>query len=257
MKACIVYLVDTGDITNFRRSLDHLDKCESLKPYPIIAFHEHDLPESFREEMADKYGVQFSLIEFVMPDYPDDIASKIPKDFYTPVCPYPFSMGYRHMCRFFSGEIFHRWELVGYKYVLRIDTDSYILDPNIKDPFQAMEESGSVYGYNNISGDDPTCYQGFYSTVRSAVEGMGFNWQFQSHEEGHVFYTNWEIMRMDMFKSELYSKVYEAIDRSGGIFIHRWGDHILRYVFCKQFGVKTLRFKFNYAHGEDTWIYTP
>ena len=62
-----------------------------------------------------------------MPDYPQEILSQIPEKFKGHWDENAFfSMGYRHMCRFFSGEIFKHPIMENYDNYLRLDTDSFI-----------------------------------------------------------------------------------------------------------------------------------
>ena len=70
MNACIVYLVDTYDIEYFKRSLRCLSESKSLAQYPIYAFYESTLSEEIRQQISDEYNVRFSLVEFILPDYP-------------------------------------------------------------------------------------------------------------------------------------------------------------------------------------------
>ena len=252
MNACIVYLVDTYDIEYFKRSLKCLSESKSLAQYPIIAFHESTLSKEIRQQISDEYNVRFSLVEFILPEYPPEILSQIKEDFYVDVTPHPFKMGYRHMCRFFSGEIFKRWELAYYDYALRLDTDSFILEP-IEDVFEAMKKDKAVYGYRMENGDHPTCYAGFYETFKEAVQSMGFHYH-PPDEIGKVYYSNWEVFDLKFFRSDLHTRVYNHIDKSGGIFINRWGDHIFRYTFLNQFDCRVKQFMFDYGHGQDTFL---
>ena len=248
MNACIVYLVDSWDVDNFKRSLDLLVQVESLKKYPIIAFHEHHLLAQVKEE-ASKWGVKFVEINFVMPDYSSEIRDQIKEDFIVDGCPFPFTLGYRHMCRFFSGEIFKHEALAQFDWVMRIDTDSFMLDSTIEDPIAATAAMGAVYGYRTTRGDNPICYRGFYDNFREGLKELGLPYRLPI--EGLVYYTNWEVMDMRVFRGKIHQSLYETIDRSGGIFIHRWGDHIFRWAFLTQFDLPVRHFWFKYGHGSE------
>lgn len=255
MRSCIVYLVDTDDIHNFRRSLDLLSKCESLRKYPIIAFHESSLSQGIIADLRKKYGIKWVEIEFQLPALDPSILDQIPEEFDVPGCA-KFSMGYRHMCRFFSGPLFNMFALSYYDYVLRLDTDSFLLEP-IGDVFQTMIEGRYAYGHRNYSTDelcmwdDPRCFKGFYETFRDGVESMQFNYTFD--EPGRVYYTNFEVLNLNVFRSELHMALFDRLDRSGGFYTGRWGDHIFRYAFLKQFNYKVKGFDFDYGHGTQTY----
>jgi len=252
IKACIVYLVDTGDRHNFRKSLQSLKLSEALAKYPIIAFHESDLGEEFRCEITRDFGVIFVLIEFELPDYPEHIRSQIQNDFYVDCCPYPFSLGYRHMCSFFSGPVFNMHALDEYDYAMRLDTDSFLLEP-LEDVFETMVRGKFAYGFRDISVDHPKCYEGFYHTFVKAVENLNFNVSLKLKDHGIVYYTNWEVYKLDIFRGEPHQSIYRSILESGGNYIHRWGDHIFRYAFLTQFNYRVCQFDFNYQHGDDVY----
>lgn len=53
-----------------------------------------------------------------------------------------FSIGYRHMCRFFSGEIYKHPALEEYDYYMRLDRDSLFLSEVDFDCFALMRKKG-------------------------------------------------------------------------------------------------------------------
>lgn len=247
---CILYLVDTNDLSNFRRSLDSIPG--HLRKYPIIAYHEASLGHEVRSELKQAHPqLEFYEIVLAKPKYSDEIDSKIPEHFVMDIC--SFGMGYRSMCRFFSGEVFNRPELQKYEYVLRLDTDSAIIDMDF-DPFDVMVANDADYGYRLLCNDHPQCYVNYYSSFKSVVESMGFSYRLQKDEEGFVYYTNFEVMRLSTFRSQLYRDVYEGLDKTGGFYLHRWGDHIHRYAFINQFGLNAQQMIFGYRHSDSTFV---
>lgn len=113
-ETAIVFLLNnhTKDIFNFRKSIELLIKNYCSKfPTDIICFHEPDFPESelyiLKSILENLVSIYFHKIEFQIPDYPKELLNKIPKYYPHPDFPNAqgFSIGYRHMCRFFAGEI--------------------------------------------------------------------------------------------------------------------------------------------------------
>lgn len=244
-KACIIYLVDTYDVPNFRLSLSLVHNIKTYEPLPIIAFHEQSLPKDVIQELSAKYAVRFVLIEFTLPKYNRAILEAIPEIFQGPGC--KFTLGYRHMCRFFAGEVFKRPELLEYDYVIRLDTDSFILGPLLY-PIEQMVKAGAVYGYRIINEDHESCYKGFYNAVSNFCYTHGV--RMWSVTEGSVYYTNFEVYKMERFRVGVYQSLYEYMDRTGGFFTARWGDHILRYTAVVGLRWPTTHFNFHYAHAE-------
>ena len=247
---CILYLVDTHDLANFRLSLDSIPK--GLQGYPIIAYHEASLTEEVRSGLKSAHPqLEFYEISLECPSYSEEIDAKIPEQFVMDIC--SFGIGYRSMCRFFSGEIFKRPELLPYEYALRLDTDSAIIDMPFN-PFDTMVESGADYGYRLLCNDHPQCYVNYYAHLKRVVESLGHTYTLQKEEEGNVYYTNFEVMRLSSFRSPLHQTVYECMDKTGGFYLHRWGDHIHRYAFIRQFGLKAHQMVFGYHHGTSNFV---
>jgi hypothetical protein len=53
---------------------------------------------------------------------------------------------------------------------------------------------------------------------------------FKDIPQYKLYYTNFEICNLDWFKNSNYDRFYNYIDKIGGIYTSRWGDHIIRYL---------------------------
>lgn len=244
----IVYLVDSDDTENFKKSLSMLHNINIVGPCPILAFHERSLygQRELMNTLDAAYDIQFIEIEFSIPDYSPHIRDSIPENFIGPNgCPFP--MGYRHMCRFFSGELFKHPALAPYRYILRLDTDSTILGP-LEDIFERMANEKADYGYRMISRDYPSCYVGFYDAFKAASGVSGNNW------DGELYGSNFEVIDLDCFRANHYLSVYDLMDKTGGFLLHRWGDHIMRFIYLTAFGKKAIHFDFDYGHAGKVWL---
>lgn len=258
-KNAIVYLLnkDEKDILNFRESINRLysfflknhgENCD------VILFHEEDFPESeiynISFSLSRFINVKFEKIELSCLDYPDDILKSIPEYFPHPDFPQSrgFGMGYRGMCDFFSGGMFKLDILKDYKYIWRLDTDSFLLAPISESVFKKMSDSSAIYGYVNIQNDHPgTCVgfwefcEKFFKTNQSLLVNPDVYNQPENHKN-KVFYSNFEIFDLDWFSKPdgKYFKFYEAIRSSAGIYTQRWGDHVIRYMALKSMVKESL-----------------
>jgi alpha 1,2-mannosyltransferase len=242
MKTAIVYLLNNNnkDIISFRQSIYLLIKCYYLQfPTDIICFHENDFPTqeiNFLQTQLAGIPIKFIPITFNIPFYNKNILDKIPQ--YYPHPDYPeakgFSLGYRHMCRFFSGEIFKNENLKEYKYVWRLDTDSYILSQINYNVFHKLKNSNCIYGYINIQHDHPGVIEGLWEYSKEYFSKINKDHIFQENNinkyKNRVFYTNFEIYDMDWFNRSEYQDYYHYIDSTGGIYTNRWGDASIRYI---------------------------
>ena len=245
MKNAIIYLIRSSqkDISEFIQSV------ESLKNFflnknkaEIICFHEEDLiPYVNYINDQVKLDLKYIQIKFDIPDINKHL--NIP-EFY----PHPthgngpiayghpgFSLGYRHMCRFFAGEIFKNLNLKDYEYIMRMDTDSKILREVGYNVFEYMKLNKLYYGFiaPAVQLDNPKVCIGLWE---KSLEWFNNNKNsclkepLKEIEEYKIYYTNFEICSLEWFKNSKYLDFFDFIDRQGGIYTNRWGDHVIRYL---------------------------
>lgn len=238
----VVYLLNNNqkDIFNFRQSISLL-----IQNYyqqfncDIICFYEPDFPESELQNLSKNLSdinIEFHKIVFSIPDYPKAILDSIPEYFPHPDFPQAlgFSIGYRHMCRFFAGAMFSHPVVNKYKYIWRLDTDSFIVDPVNYNVFDKLKDNGAIYGYINIQHDHPgvikdlweNSYEYFKIINKTEIfepKNILFHWN-------RVFYTNFEVFDVEWFTGNEYQNYFNFIDNLAGIYKYRWGDHSIRYI---------------------------
>jgi hypothetical protein len=205
-------------------------------PYPVTAFIENNFDNSWRSEILGIYeNVNFSKIEFSIPEFNSDL--DIPE-----FTPHPthgngpvarghpgFNLGYRHMCRFMAGDIFRNKELLKYDWYMRLDTDSFILEKIGFDPFLKMHKENFFYCFNNIQDDNPLVVEGLYEESKLYMESKKVDQQNEVTPP-KMYYTNFEICRIDWFIKNGYMSYFDHLDRIGGIYTKRWGDAPIRYI---------------------------
>jgi alpha 1,2-mannosyltransferase len=271
MKDCILYLVrsSTEDLDSLNKSLDLLEK--NLLPSldksktDILLFHESSF-EEYKPKVKKIKGIQmiFLEIKFEIPKLNIPL-EQIPEFF-----PHPthgngpiaywhkgFTMGYRHMCRFFTGWLYEQEIMQNYEYYLRLDTDSFVLSFINFDLFVWMRNNNCEYSYikDAIQIDNPKVVIGLWETTAKWLVENGFQTETSITEiqEGKMFYTNFELAKTSSFlKGSKYFDFYKFIDVSGGIFQNRWGDAPLKYLGVNLF-IPANKLKpitgFTYQHG--------
>jgi len=258
---CILYLVRSSDkdLIDFNKSLELLEK--NLIPFTknvdLVVFCENSFDE-YKSEVKTNLNIKYQEIEFKVPDYPKEIKDNIP-DFF----PHPthgngpvawghpgFSMGYRHMCRFFSGQIYEFDILKAYDYYLRLDTDSFIHTPLNYDIFEWAKKNECYYGYISpaVQRDNEKVIDGLWEYVNQFYPNNISN--------GMMFYTNFELAKTSWFSTSQYKNFYNLIDKCGGIYTKRWGDAPIKFLGINLFMDKKHIIPvqgFTYQHGA---IYT-
>ncbi len=171
MNPAIVFLVQNTprDPQYGRDSRTLLDKSLELlfKNYndqfkhPVLIFHEGDFSPKDQEEVAaGRPEVRFHEIEFKVPDFLKD--EQIPEQWQGF---HRFGMGHRHMCRFYSLQIFDVLEDLGIDWYFRMDDDSFFHSPIHYDLFEFMQENGFEYGYRVDVQDGLDVTRGFGESV--------------------------------------------------------------------------------------------
>jgi alpha 1,2-mannosyltransferase len=217
--------------------------------YPIVIFHESDLdPESERKRLRDAV-VDPSLLFFqrVTFDIPSFInRSAVPHR----VC---FkTVGYRHMCRFHAITIYDEPILATLRYVWRLDDDSYILRPIGYDVFRFMADRRLRYGYAAVVSDYGPCIVGLWPAVKQYFRDRRLRKRFR-WPDGRIFWNNFELSDLDMWRSQEYRDFVNYIDQQGGIFYRRWGDATIKTIAVTLFASKNETHHFKdiaYKHGK-------
>lgn len=258
---CIVYLVRSSeeDVEMFNKSLDLLEKnvLAFTKDTDVLVYVEESF-EEYKNSVQTNLDLRYETVVFEVPDYPKEIASQIPEFF-----PHPthgngpvawghpgFSMGYRHMCRFFSGEMYRQPSIREYDYYLRLDTDSFIHTPLNYDIFEWAKENECLYGCiaPAIQTDNAKVIEGLWPFINDLYPN--------SIREGMMFYTNFELGNVNWFLTSPYMEFYNKIDECGGIYTKRWGDAPIKFLginlFMPQKNIQPVT-GFTYQHGA---IYT-
>jgi len=102
------------------------------------------------------------------------------------------SVGYRHMCRFYSGSIFTADVMLQYDWCScaldyfkqcfnfwltcmpcrywRVDSDSFILGPLQHDPIRELADGGSIYGYMALGREDEYLTTGLWAATQKHMK---------------------------------------------------------------------------------------
>lgn len=223
-KAVILYLSRSlpKDIVDLKESLRLLDENFNNRfNYPLIIFHE-DFDERLIQDIkrSTNSRIEFKKVEFEIPNF-------LNKD---EVYTHTFSIGYCHMCRFFSGIAFQHPYLKDYDYYWRLDTDSFLLKKINYDVFDFMQRNSYVYGYITILKESPELVKNLWDATKKYIKENkikpSFLYKFirKGNWDRRYYYTNFEIGNLNFFRSDEYMKYFNYLDRLGGIYKYRWGD---------------------------------
>lgn len=227
----IVYMSCKRDLDCLVRSLtllyQNFSKC---RDYPVIIFHDDltkvDMSNVF-VALHQNIGyvppkIKFEFLKFEFPAGfvfdPNKVDPEVPLR--------EFWLGYRHMCRFHSGEIYKHPSLLQYDYYWRLDSDSYILSHIDYDPFDHMVTHGYEYAYMcDVDMEVPRVAKGLWEATKEFAaknnvdtSRIGKEWDYS------LYYTNFEISKFSFWRSPEYMAYYNHLDSTGNFYYQRWGD---------------------------------
>jgi hypothetical protein len=134
------------------------------------------------------------------------------------------------MCRLYAGKIFELPILDNVQYLLRIDSDSYFYSEMPYDIFLAMKENDYLYASVGEEDDMDYVIEGLYDTAKTFFN----NEKIKTVQYNGMYKTHFDLTNLQWFKKN-YMDYYNYIDKTGNIFIKRWGDAPIKYI-----GVKML-----------------
>ncbi|KAI0249097.1 glycosyltransferase family 15 protein [Lactifluus subvellereus] len=149
--------------------------------------------------------------------------------------PYGGSLSYRNMCRFNSGFFFRHPLLQDFRYYWRVEPNVHFYCDMNFDPFVFMHENNKTYGFTITLYESQRTIESLWSAVTDFViqhpEYVAKNhaMTFLSDNNGDtyslcLFYSNFEIADMDLWRSEAYTAFFDYLDSRGGFYYERWGD---------------------------------
>ena len=167
--------------------------------------------------------------------------------------PENFSLRYRDMCKFFAIDIFNDEELKDAKYFVRLDTDSFFLDVR-KKFVESLENITEDYAFidNTIQREDKRVALGFGNCLYEFCRLNKFSFTLPRNylkickdatSNPNIFYTNFEVIKINWIKTSSYKKLLVHIVNNKGIYNFRWGDALIRYYSIKLIGAKLLILK--------------
>ena len=231
---CIIWLINKINkvckATGENRLIMAKNSVKNVTSYlklPVIIFHE-DFTEEVKRDFLNIYeNITFCKIDFQNNDLPyDKNVSKCSK-------------GYMMMCRFFSGEMQSMDILNNYDSYIRMDDDSFLIDPIIDQERFLSEANNSFYVYRTVFIDNVEdinnpngLYNFTYNFCKSCkldIDGLvpklkqlGFinNGKYT----GLCPYNNFHFSKLDLWKNSIIKNYTERIVNMNGTLLYNWMD---------------------------------
>lgn len=266
--AALVALCRNSDLSGMLRSVKLLEsKFNHRFHYDWIFLNDEPFTDAFKKAIQQKVSgdVKFGIIPAPMWDVPQDVSSEkfaatLQKSKLQGI-KYGDLVSYRQMCRFESGFFYNHELIKPYDWYWRVEPDVEFFCDITTDPFRYMEENGKSYGFIIMPMDDPATYPSLWKHVKryTATAGIdrklfggrqtgdnndnqkpkknesGSAFELISNDKGKTFnnchfWSNFEIAKLDFFRSAEYQEFFNYLDQTNGFFYERWGDAIIHTI---------------------------
>jgi hypothetical protein len=205
--------------------------------YPIIVMDTKPWAHADMSAIRRKWTTldfKFINVEYAFNHVPD-----IPEHAFEDAKSPQSDMNYKRMCHFFFKGFTQVPVLMQYRYLLRLDDDTCLLDHINYDIFQVLAERRAAYAYSHIWYDAEAVTKGLYTFVDQYVRNHSIpikNPALYNATTGAsdfpntvpCFNTNFEVINTVRYRDPAVRSFVDAVVASNMIFHRRWGDAPLR-----------------------------
>lgn len=221
-------------IVAIKRTLETLAKNFFSKyEYPVVIFHPDwtaaDRAAAEAKSTVPIFWQRIKMDEGTLPEYYERdsvlqyFRSKHPQGNVELPNKKMHGYGYRMMCRFFGGLIFHAPLMREFDYYMRLDGGDSRLDHVGNDPFLEMQEKSYGYGFVKYASTKPVAglmdsYRHFLHSTAGVVPSQELLKPFVGpggNYNGKYYYNNFEVVRMSHFRTAIHWRFFMAVDQSG------------------------------------------
>ncbi|VVB74506.1 Glycolipid 2-alpha-mannosyltransferase [uncultured archaeon] len=268
-KICIVYLVSPRDHvhTSSATKKEGISKMEVFKEsvksarkylpkYPILVFHEDYTEEDKKGvmEFAGDKKIKFIKIDFKKYKGHSDVDKWLAtqKDVVK-----GRSSGYQMMGRFFTGVMQNSRHLAPYDYYVRLDHDSFFIDPKKLNIEECVEKYNFDYMYRSVF-TDRVEIKTLWEFVKEYAKKNNLSLKgfrklglldLKGNYNGICPYTNFHVAKLDFWRRKDIKKFIKAIEDIDGIIKLHWDDATLQGVMLGLFNpVIVEKTDFGYRH---------
>jgi len=211
--------------------------------FDIHIYHEGDLSEEqlfkIQNLKTERFPIYLNHIHFTTPPWLDE--EEIKKDIEENEDPAWRTLGYRHMCRFYSLLIYDRLIELGYKKMSRLDDDSWILS-KITEMFQLVNPD-KPYICRLILDENPNYAKHMDTFIQEYFDS---SFDFDKTIE-NIPFNNFFILDLSLYQQKPILDYLKTVDYNGGIYKHRWGDALVQGNLLKIFNIPYFILPFPYS----------
>eukprot|EP00747_Dinoflagellata_sp_TGD_P117405 gnl/TRDRNA2_/TRDRNA2_172598_c0_seq1.p1 gnl/TRDRNA2_/TRDRNA2_172598_c0~~gnl/TRDRNA2_/TRDRNA2_172598_c0_seq1.p1 ORF type:complete len:305 (+),score=35.40 gnl/TRDRNA2_/TRDRNA2_172598_c0_seq1:152-1066(+) len=179
---------------------------QRLSSQRCAGFHNGDFGEEDQQQHKSSYGasLKFHTLEKGGPYWSLPPAAGLQEsDFKKWRVANLFSLGYRHMMRWYGILICKYLADHGYDWYMRLDDDSKLLSCINYDLFQFMRDNHLAYGYRQLAFDSPGDTQGLFEMAREHIREHKHEIPPENREFTRFLSKKWRKQKKILFAREL------------------------------------------------------
>eukprot|EP00727_Mastigamoeba_balamuthi_P010130 m51a1_g574 hypothetical protein (379) ;mRNA; r:539411-540637 len=142
-----------------------------------------------------------------------------------------YLLGYRCMCAFWFRFVWHLPQISNIQYLLRLDTDSQLTGPWLRDPFVECETRQTWLMHNSFIREDKSVVVGLREFAAKYVSlhnitptNPALYSEVVEQEQPMQYYSNFQLAYVPFFHRPEVVEFAKAVYDTQGIFTGRWGD---------------------------------
>lgn len=249
VKAALISLVRNEELNDLLSTMSQIeDKFNKKFNYQWIFFNDEDFTQNFKDKTAELAApakctyVKIADSDWEEPEWIDLKKAELLASGFKKEVQYSDKPSYHRMCRWNSGIFFNDPAMRDLDWYWRVEPKTkYYCDIDY-DVFAYMEDNDKDYGFNinlydapqSVATLWPTTVEFFANHTDYVHPNSARGWLIQDSRQRHYsitqgystchFWSNFEIGRLDFFRSQEYTDFFKYLDRAGGFFYERWGD---------------------------------
>ncbi len=268
-KICVVYLASPRNEVHsdnlFKQKnipkidvlIESIKTCKKfLSEYPIIIFHEDFNSQDIKKIMAKSKvkDINFIKVDFKTYKNSKNVAEWLLKQ-KDAVAGRP--AGYRMMCRFFSGVLQRHSAMREFDYYVRMDHDSFLIEPKNLDVVKCAEKYNFDYLYRTTWFDHKEKESIWKFTKQYAKKNYlslnGFKklkmLDSTGNFNGLAPYNNFHICKLDFWRRKEVQKFLKEVEKVDGNIKLHWHDTNVHSMLFGLFDARVLeKTDFGYRH---------